>query len=132
MKGSLPLRNVYTIETDLHGAFHIQEQVNAAELSCTKQMLVDSDEHAFIYIVEENGAFSYLRFREPLWSQLVELVLAQRDPIIHIGQQQMVLQQFAEELEALLYNIEGNSNYGELFVEKVETAFQAFYEANAV
>lgn len=36
------------------------------------------------------------------------------------------LQQFADELQGLLYNIEGNSNYGDQFVENIEKVFAEF------
>ena len=39
---------------------------------------------------------------------------------------------FYEELEALIYNIEGNDNYGESFVSAVETAFQTILTNNEV
>lgn len=131
-KGRRPLRNVYLISpaTIVHNKliFSVNDEMTAFQIIPAKQVLVDSDACAFIYIVEEGEAFSYVSFGEATWPQLLQMVQVGENPLLQVGDKQIELVQFAEELESLLYNIEGNSNYGENFVSKVETAFQAFYE----
>lgn len=128
------MRKVYNIEeaSSIHNnlVFHLKEDVPA--LLPTKQVIVDSDTHAFLYIVEEDGEYSYVRFGGEMWPYLLEMVQRGVDPVLQHADVQIELVQFAEELEGLLYNIEGNSNYGETFVTKVETAFHAFYAMDEV
>ncbi len=128
------MRKVYNIEEapSIHNnmIFHVKEDITA--WLPTKQVIVDSDTHAFLYIVEEDSEYSYVRFDEKMWPYLLGMVQRGVDPVLQHADGQLELVQFAEELEGLLYNIEGNSNYGETFVTKVETAFQAFYAADEV
>jgi hypothetical protein len=129
-KGRRPLRNIYNIENhvDIHNkiTFSVNEKAQHIQISPAGQVIVDSDQYAFIYIVEEDGEFSYLHFGENTWSALTKMLQRGEDPLLSIGNQTIELQQFHEELEGLIYNIEGNSNYGEEFVARVETAFQVF------
>lgn len=124
------MRNVYNIENhvEIHNkiTFSVNEKVQDIQILPVGKVIVDSDQYAFIYIVEEDKEFSYLHFGESTWPALLEMLLRGEDPLLSLGEQFIELQQFHEELEALIYNIEGNSNYGEEFVARVETAFQAF------
>ena len=135
-KGSSLLRNVYQIESYVyihnHLTFSVDEKVSTIQITPAGQVIVDSDNHAFIYIVEEDGAFSYLSFGEKIWPALVEMLQHREDPSIALGERTIELHHFYEELEALIYNIEGNGNYGESFVEAVETAFQSILTDNEV
>lgn len=129
------MRNLYLIEqSTISNQFtcSVKDETTTIQLIPAKQVLVDSDEMAFIYIVEEAGAFSYLSFKETVWPALLQMVQEGNDPVLQVGNEQIVLEQFVQELEGLLYNIEGNSNYGEAFVQKVETVFEAFYTDNEV
>ncbi|KGR83858.1 hypothetical protein [Lysinibacillus odysseyi] len=124
------MRNIYNIENhvDIHNkmTFRVNEKAQHIHISPARQVIVDSDAYAFIYIVEEDGEFSYLHFGEDTWPALLKMLLCGEDPLLSVGEETIELQQFHEELEGLIYNIEGNSNYGEEFVARVETAFQAF------
>lgn len=100
--------------------FHLEE---AAKLKPTGQVLADSDALAFIYIVEENDEYSYLTFDAELWPALLTYVVEERNPIVQVGNEKIQLEGFYEEMAFLLPNIAGNSNYGESFVERVESVF---------
>ena len=124
------MRNVYNIENhvDIHNksTFSVNEKAQHIQISPAGQVIVDSDQYAFIYIVEEDGEFSYLHFGEDTWPALLKMLQHGEDPLLLVGEKTIELQQFHEELAALIYNIEGNSNYGEEFASRVETAFQVF------
>ena len=55
---------------------------------------------------------------------LVNTLKAKEDPVLQIGEQRIVLEKFKEELEMLIFNIEGNDNYGTDFAQAVENAFK--------
>ena len=135
-KGSSPLRNVYNIESYVHLhnklTFSLNEKASTIQITPVGQVIVDSNYHAFIYIVEEDSTYSYLSFGEKMWPALVEMVQRGEDPYLTLGEKTIELHHFYEELEALIYNIEGNDNYGESFVSAVETAFQAILTNNEV
>lgn len=135
-KGSSPLRNVYQIESYVyihnHLTFSVDEKASTIQITPAGQVIVDSDNHAFIYIVEEDGVFSYLSFDEKMWPALLEMIQRGEDPYVSLGEKAIELHHFYEELEALIYNIEGNGNYGESFVEAVETVFQSILTNNEV
>lgn len=130
------MRNVYTIDQYevLHNDFFfiVKESDEHIQIQPAAQVIADSDNEAFIYIVEENGVFSYLRFARSIWPQLVEVVKSKQDPSLRIGTKKIVLTNFFEELSILLFNIEGNSNYGEDFVQAVEQSFAEIFQANEV
>lgn len=123
------MRKIYNIEkyVDIHNkvTFIVNESDQDIQIIPTGRLFVDSDHFAFLYIVEENDEFSYLRFGEDTWAALVEILRRGEDPLLSLGQRTMDLHGFHEELEPLIYNIEGNINYGEEFVGRIEAAFQA-------
>ncbi len=83
------------------------------------QMIVDSDHFSFVYLMDNGSSFSYLIFVQETWSMLHE----HRDKQIVINDT-IKLTQFKDELDYLLDNIEGNSNYGNAFVSAVEETFE--------
>lgn len=123
------MRKIYNIEkyVDIHNkvTFIVNERDQDIQIIPTGRLFADSDHFAFLYIVEESDEFSYLRFGEDTWPTLVEMLRRGEDPLLSLGQRTMDLRGFHEELEPLIYNIEGNANYGEEFVGRVEAAFQA-------
>lgn len=82
------------------------------------QMLVDSDNYAFAYTLDDGESYSYLIFVQETWSMLHE----NRDKKIIINDS-LELTQFHEELSYILDNIKGNNNYGKEFVSAVEETF---------
>ncbi|WP_339197843.1 hypothetical protein MKY27_03620 [Solibacillus sp. FSL R5-0449] len=125
------LRNVYIIDhvEVVHNEiyFILNEKKQLSQLQSTGQVIVDSDNEAFLYIIEENEAYSYLSFGKNVWSQLLQMLVAEQKAYLKVEDGLLPLQQFADELQGLLYNIEGNSNYGDQFVENIEKAFAEFF-----
>ena len=121
------MRNIYMIEryqfvhNDLH--LSLNEKLDTIQIQPAGQVLTDSDHLAFIYLVEEAGEYSYLYLPDDLWPALVRVLKTQQNPYLMLNEQKIELVNFTEELEMLLFNIEGNENYGKAFVEAVETAF---------
>ena len=93
-------------------------------IHATGKMLADSDEMAFVYLLEDNTSYQYLKFGQEVWPLLVNVLKATEDPTIQFGKQRIVLEQFREELRTLVFNIEGNDNYGEAFTQAVEQSFK--------
>lgn len=125
------MRNVYIIDhvEVVHNEiyFILNEKKQLSQLQSTGQVIVDSDNEAFLYIIEENEAYSYLSFGKNVWSQLLQMLVAEQKAYLKVEDGLLPLQQFADELQGLLYNIEGNSNYGDQFVENIEKAFAEFF-----
>ncbi|PLS02917.1 UPF0738 family protein [Neobacillus cucumis] len=88
-----------------------------------EQILVDSDNSAFVYLMEDQDDYTYIVLPENLWSYL-KAALDQKLPVlIKTNLEQIELINFHDELEYVLSNIKGNSNYGDEFVSKVEGFF---------
>jgi hypothetical protein len=87
------------------------------------QMLVDSDQLAFIYILETADEFVYAGLPHTIWTNLKEAKDKQLDVIAKINEQEIRLVDFFDELEYLLENIKGNANYGEDMEKKVVELF---------
>ncbi|MCT2210846.1 hypothetical protein M3D73_04760 [Staphylococcus epidermidis] len=83
------------------------------------QMLVDSDNYGFAYLLDDGQSYSYLIFVQETWSMLHE----NRDKKIIINNH-LELKHFQEELDYVLNNIEGNNNYGKEFISAVEKTFE--------
>ncbi|WP_157796188.1 UPF0738 family protein [Bacillus xiapuensis] len=102
---------------------HAEEPVSLANVTASGQMIVDSDNLAFVYLAEEQDDYIYLYIHEDTWGDLrkawkdgADLVAAGRDA-------HLALTNWKEELSYLVSNIEGNSNYGEAMVATVENVF---------
>lgn len=128
LKGRSHLRNVYKIEQSfaIHNKLHfsLNESYAQIQIQPAKKVIADSDHKTFIYIVEEAGEYSYLSFDESVWSALVSMLKNEEDPFLTLGEKTVELTNFYEELQALIFNIEGNGNYGDRFVSAVEEAFK--------
>lgn len=122
------MRNIYWIHhvKEIHNDiyFSLNNNEQTLQIQPTGQLIADSDNEAFIYIVEEDGQYSYLSFPKAVWSGLVQVVQSGRDPYLTPNIQ---LTNLYEELEALLWNIQGNDNYGESFVQAVEDSFAVIF-----
>jgi hypothetical protein len=88
-------------------------------------MLVDSDELAFIYIIEVNNEFIYVSIPKSLWTELNE-AMKERTPVFIKDEATLIeLSGIADELTYLIENIEGNANYGEEMEKAVKEIFFA-------
>ena len=123
------MRKIYTIESfsienqQLH--FSLNDNELNLQLKPAAQLIADSDDFAFIYLLDAGDDYHYLRFQPTIWPELVYLLQTKQDPILQVGTEILELTNFYEELEMLVYNIEGNYNYGAEFVQAVETHFRA-------
>lgn len=89
-----------------------------------EQILVDSDQFSFIYLMEDKQEYTYIVLPDTIWPHLND-ALVQNIPVwISFNGEQMELTNFHNELEYVISNIQGNSNYGEDMVKKVEEIFK--------
>jgi hypothetical protein len=91
----------------------------------TGQMLVDSDQLSFIYIIDKEDGYRYVTIPEAAWSAIQEGLLAGVETFLTNAGGKLKLESFRGEMEYLIENITGNSNYGEEMVAKVEQVFAA-------
>lgn len=92
-------------------------------LTPVEQILVDSKQFSFIYLMENQEGYTYIEIPEPIWPLLKESLTKQMPVWIHFDQEELELTTFNEELVEVINNIRGNSNYGEEMVTKVEGIF---------
>jgi len=102
---------------------HTNESTDVLDVRASGRMLVDSDSLAFIYILENDNEFTYVSLPTSIWHDLNKVIKEGLHTILLLGNNELVLEGIIEELEYLISNIEGNSNYGEEMVEKVEDIF---------
>jgi hypothetical protein len=89
----------------------------------SEQILADSKQYSFIYLMENQEDYTYIDIPEQNWP-LLKVSLEEQIPVwIYFKDEYMELKNFHEELNDLIGNIRGNSNYGEKMVRKVESVF---------
>jgi hypothetical protein len=93
------------------------------EVEAKGQMLVDSDQLAFIYILETDNEFVYAGLPHTVWPKLKEAKDKDLKVILKIKEQDIELVDLFDELEYLIENIKGNANYGEEMENKVVELF---------
>ncbi|ANU10356.1 hypothetical protein A1A1_08654 [Planococcus antarcticus DSM 14505] len=108
--------------------FFIEETEPAEAIEASGQMLTDSDNQAFVYLLDTGTDYIYVQFDVHTWPALTKALQQEKVPLLTWGKQVMPLANFHEELWMLVENIEGNDNYGEAFRTAVE---QSFHEALA-
>lgn len=107
--------------TDNNLLFQTNQSIN--ELTPGEQILVDSENFSFIYLMEDQHDYIYIVIPEDFWPQL-KVMLDRQVPVwIHDGDNKKELTNFYEELDYIVSNIRGNSNYGVEMVTKVEETF---------
>ncbi|MFP7295795.1 hypothetical protein [Neobacillus niacini] len=105
------------------GKIFLQASESISGLSPAEQILVDSKEISFVYLMENHEGYTYIEMKESVWPELKK-VLEQQIPVwILFEDEEQELTNFYEELNDLIHNIRGNSNYGEEMVTKVEEVF---------
>ena len=88
------------------------------------KMITDSDKLSFVYLLEDEQGYSHIHFPQVVWPLMVDVLQWDVDPILCCGEKTLKLIGFKDELHMLIFNIEGNNNYGELFSTAVEKAFE--------
>ncbi|MEK3978317.1 hypothetical protein MKY37_04400 [Psychrobacillus sp. FSL K6-2836] len=115
------------LENDIR--FTLEVLPNNHHIKPAGQMITDSDSIAFIYLLEDETGYHYLKFGQEVWPLLVNTLKAVEDPLLQIGEKELTLHGFKEELDMLIFNIEGNDNYGADFSKAVEEAFREILQA---
>jgi hypothetical protein len=101
-------------------------ETEMTRFAATGQMLVDSDQLSFIYIVDHEDGYQYVTIPEASWSVIQRGLQAGHEVFLtNVGDNKLKLESFRGEMEYLIENITGNSNYGEEMVTKVEQVFIA-------
>jgi hypothetical protein len=98
-------------------------KIEIGDLEAKGQMLVDSDQMAFIYILETADQFVYAGLPYTVWTKLKEAKEKDLNVIAKIKEQEIELVNLFDELDDLLENIKGNANYGEEMENKVVELF---------
>ncbi|WP_375346452.1 hypothetical protein ACEWPB_05100 [Priestia megaterium] len=93
------------------------------QLEDTKQMLVDSDNMSFVYVVDINDQFMYVGLSDNIWANLKHVLHKDMKVFLEINKKVVELSAVKEELSYLISNIEGNVNYGDEMVARVEEVF---------
>lgn len=88
-----------------------------------EQVLVDSDHYSFIYLMEDKEDYTYIDLPEQIWPQLKIALEGKFSVWIGKEHQEIELLHFFDELDYVIANIKGNSNYGQEMVKKVEVIF---------
>ena len=87
------------------------------------KMITDSENLSFVYLLEVEEGYCQLHFTQAMWPLMVDVLKLDADPILSWQDKVIALVGFKDELTMLIYNIEGNDNYGETFSLAVEQAF---------
>lgn len=93
------------------------------------KMITDSEKKTFVYLIDEEEGYGHIHFTQAVWPLMVEVLKSEKDPVLSYNEENMLLTNFNEELMMLIFNIEGNHNYGEAFSVAVEEAFQEILES---
>lgn len=99
------------------------QEVEIAHLLPKEQVIVDSDNVSFIYLAENVESYTYIILPEAIWASLKQAMEERLPVMLKSGDKKLELPSIYEELTYLIDNIEGNGNYGEEFVAKVEQMF---------
>ncbi|WP_252502453.1 hypothetical protein [Sporosarcina sp. Marseille-Q4943] len=108
--------------------FLLDEKAERPSGTPAKKMITDSDEHAFVYLMDIDAGYTYIHFPKDTWPYMAKALQTGNDPVLIWHDEELPLPGFVEELTMLVYNIEGNDNYGEAFTTAVEQEFEAFLQ----
>lgn len=119
--------NVTTLQMDDQEVkVYVEKQLLLSEKKIEPEgrMLADSDHLSFIYILDAEEDFIYVNFPENVWGDLNNALKKNVPIFLQIDNDNRIpLLLFHEELEYLIANIRGNSNYGEKMVQAVSQCF---------
>jgi hypothetical protein len=122
MKKRLEIKQIKQLNDSL--ILCIDEGENLLENAVAKRhMLVDSDQLAFIYLLEQENDYIYVSLPSMIWPAIKEAMDQEKRIVLMSESHEIELAGMKEELEYLIHNIEGNANYGEEMVTKVEEVF---------
>ncbi|WP_026561067.1 hypothetical protein [Bacillus sp. J37] len=101
----------------------ISSGLEQSDVKAQGQMLVDSDQLAFIYILESEDEFVYASLPHQIWPHLKEAMDKEFKVAMKWNNKQIELENLTEELRYLLENIKDNANYGDEMESKVVELF---------
>jgi hypothetical protein len=110
------------ILTDKEGIHLLTDFTYNEKLQPKGQMLVDSDNLSFIYVLESEKEYIYVDLDVSSWPYLKE-ALENNQQIYLQMKDEFELHNLNSELQYLLENIRGNANYGEEMEKKVVELF---------
>lgn len=111
------------IQNDLEICFTVVGTSKTVDLTPAGKMITDSKEMTFVYLLDEEEEYGYIHFPQSVWPLMVAVLKGNKDPVIIHNDVRITLIGFVDELTMLIFNIEGNDNYGEEFTTVVEQAF---------
>ena len=122
------MNHVLNINHTILNQFELILEVDSSfileNVTASGQMLVDSSGLSFVYLLENNETYTYLKIPEIFWNDLKKVMTREMAVSVTNGQVKINLVHFLEELTYLIENIKGNSNYGEEMVRKGEAVFK--------
>ena len=119
MKKRMIIEKSYIIDEKLM----LETNESILELVPGEQILVDSDQFSFIYLMEDKDDYTYIVLHEQIWMHL-KIAQEKKLPVwVTFKEEKKELENFQDEFEYVLTNISGNSNYGKEMVTKVERIF---------
>lgn len=122
------MRKTYSVDSGSQNGseirFLLKEEPLNLDVTAGGQLITDSDNMAFVYLMDSQDGYTYVQFPKIVWPLLAVSLSSNQEPKIAWGESDIQLTNFREELEMLIFNIEGNHNYGAEFTEAVEEAFK--------
>lgn len=126
-KGRRIVRKTYTISSstleNTHINFLLENQAENIMGTPSGKLITDSDAMTFVYMMDEEEGYSYVEFPQAIWPDLAAAMQVNAVPVLKWDAGKVELVHLWDELRSLIYNIEGNSNYGEAFTTAVEEVF---------
>ncbi|WP_243291364.1 hypothetical protein [Bacillus sp. FJAT-47783] len=92
-------------------------------LQATGQLLADSDQLSFIYMLDSGEDFVYLSIQSSHWPMLKKALHGDFPVYAQMDGEMILLEHFNDELQYVTENIKDNANYGEVMEQKVTEVF---------
>jgi len=108
--------------------FLVAEQAEKPQGIPAGKMITDSDNLSFVYLLEVEAGYEHLHLTQAVWPFMVDVLTTNLDPVLSWKDEIIPLPGFKDELTMLIFNIEGNDNYGEAFSSAVEQAFSSILQ----
>jgi hypothetical protein len=122
MNKRITIENIKWSEGNLHlVAANEEQELEVGSLKAAARVLADSDRLAFIYILESSDEYVYVSISNQFWPELKKVMTDHLSVSLLINEHQINLEGIEEELQELITNIKGNSNYGDKMVNEVES-----------
>lgn len=116
------------IRNDEQILFLLAEQAEKPQGIPSGKMITDSDNLSFVYLLEAEEGYEHLHLTQAVWPLMVDVLNTNLVPVGSWKDEIIALPRFKDELTMLIYNIEGNDNYGEAFSSAVEQAFSSILQ----